>query len=184
MKKLKETCNSRDQDSRSTVIRVFNFPVSETESADGNKGLSNKVYDRVIKPVLAAAKNKGELAALPQLQTILTECFRTRSAVTSSSGGTPPPPPVILKLSSSIYKVAIMRNKRDNIPQTTGSSPIFITEDLTPDTHSKMMDLKQDKRVSKVWTVNGQIRLTLASSPQRVVKVKSVYEDSEKILSK
>lgn len=176
--KLKEACNHRDQDSRNTVIRVFNFPVIESEVADGSKGLSTRIYDKVLKPILQAAKNKGEIAALPQLQTIMSECFRTRSTKTSA------PPPVIFKFTSVNHKVAVMRNKRDNIPQLSGpnSNPIFIVEDLTPDTHQRMMELKLDRRIAKIWTVNGQIRLTLVASPLRVLKVKSAYEDIERML--
>ena len=180
--KLKTSCNIRDQESRSSVFHIFNFPTSEAEVADGNKGLSSKIYEKVLKPIRTAAKNKGELAALPQLQTVMADWFRIRAP--NHAAADSPPPTVVFKLSSSLYKTVIMKNKKDNIPQVANSSPIFITEDLTPDTHRRMMDIKQDKRVAKVWTVNGQIRLTLHSAPSRVVNIKSAYGDIEKLLSK
>ena len=182
--KLKEAGNARDQEARSKVIRVFNLPTSEDEAANSGKILSAKVYEKVLKPILTAAKAKGDIATLPQQNTLIEECFRLRGP------GSGPPPPVIVKLTSHMFKTAVMRNKRDNIPAppraelSGGARPCFVVEDLTPATHQRMMELKEDKRVAKIWTVDGQIRLTLVSSPDTVVKLKSPYADCERILSK
>jgi len=183
VKLLKEAGNLRDQQSRNTVIRIFNLPVSEGESTDGNKGLSSKVYDRVLKPVLAAAKTKGDIAVLPQAGTVIEDCFRTRAA--AASGGVAP---VIVKLANSKMKTVILRNKRDNIPAPSraeaaaGALPAFMVEDLTPATHQKMMEIKQDRRIAKIWTVEGQIRYTLVTSPNKILKVRSVFDSVESIL--
>jgi len=83
-----------------------------------------------------------------------------------------------------------MRNKKDNIPApsrsevSSGVRPLFMVEDLTAVTHLKMKELKEDKRVAKVWSVDGLIRLTLSTAPEYVIKVKSPYVDFEKILNK
>jgi len=177
---LKEAGNARDQASRGCVVRVFNIPVSVDESADNNKVLAGKVYDRVFKPVLAAAKAKGDIAVLPQASTVIEDCFRTRAA-----GGVAP---IIVRLSTSKLKTTIMRNKRENIPAPSraeaaaGSLTPFVVEDLTPPTHQKMMEMKLDKRIAKIWTVEGQIRYTLVSAPAKVLKVKSVFDPVSKIL--
>ena len=107
LKKMKVGHNIMAQNSRASVIRIFNFPVAEAESSDGNKSLSAKIYDRVLKPILTVAKNKSELAALPQLQTCITECFRTRASNSSNAA----PAVVICKLANTAFKTAIMRNK-------------------------------------------------------------------------
>ena len=188
VKQLKEAGNVRDQEARANVIRIFNLPSTDDESANSNKILAAKVYERVFKPVLTAAKAKGDLATLPQQQTLIEDCFRARGPNTNSNSG--PPPPVIVKLTTHAYKVALMRNKRDNIPApsrsevTSGARPLFMVEDLTAVTHMKMKELKEDKRVAKIWSVDGLIRLTLSTSPEYVIKVKSPYVDFEKILSK
>ena len=182
MLKLKEAGNLRDQASRLNVIRIFNFPIVDDETNNSNRILATKVYDRILKPILTAAKSKGDIASLPQQQTLVEDCFRTRGP------GAGPPPPVIVKLSSHPFKIALMRNKKDNIPAAPRTSsdapPCFIVEDLTPATHQKMMELKADKRVAKIWSVDGQIRLTLVSSPGNVVKVKSAFAEADKILGK
>ena len=128
---LKEAGNARDQASRGCVVRVFNIPVSVDESADNNKVLAGKVYDRVLKPVLAAAKAKGDISVLPQATTVIEDCFRTRA-----KGGVAP---IIVKLSSSKLKTIIMRNKKENIPAPSraeaaaGVLAPFVVEDLTQD---------------------------------------------------
>ena len=186
VKQLKEAGNTRDQEARANVVRIFNFPTTDDETANSNQILASKVYERIFKPVLTAAKAKGDLATLPQQQTLIEDCFRARGP--SSNSG--PPPPVIVKLSSHTYKVALMRNKRDNIPAptraeaTSGARPCFLVEDLTAATHLKMKELKEDKRVAKVWSVDGLIRLTLSTAPESIVKIKSPFVDFEKILSK
>jgi hypothetical protein len=135
--------------------------------------------------VLAAAKAKSEISVLPQASTLIEDCFRTRRAAAGADGG---PAPIIIKLTSPSLKVAIMRNKRGNIPApsrsdvSAGQRPVYIVEDLTQATHTKMRELKDDRRVNKIWTVDGQIRLTLTDSPDRIIKVKSVYDDKDKIL--
>ena len=188
VKQLKEAGNVRDQEARANVIRIFNLPSTDDESANSNKILAAKVYERVFKPVLTAAKAKGDLATLPQQQTLIEDCFRARGPSSNSNSG--PPPPVIVKLTTHAYKVALMRNKRDNIPAptrsevTSGARPLFMVEDLTAVTHMKMKELKEDKRVAKIWSVDGLIRLILSTSPEYVIKVKSPYVDFEKILSK
>jgi len=185
---LKEAGNTRDQEGRIKVIRIFNLPIAEDEAANANKILASKVYERVLKPVLTAAKSKGDIASLPQQQTLIEDCFRARGP--SSGSGSGPPPPVIVKLTSHNFKTALMKNKRDSIPAPSraeaanGVLPCFVVEDLTPVTHKKMMELKADKRVAKIWTINGQIRLTLTASPESVIKVKSPYVNCEKLLNK
>jgi len=190
VKQLKEAGNVRDQEARANVIRIFNLPVADDESANSNKILAAKVYDRVFKPVLTAAKAKGDLATLPQHQTLIEDCFRARGPSSNSSSNSGPPPPVIVKLTTHAYKVALMRNKKDNIPApsrsevSSGVRPLFMVEDLTAVTHLKMKELKEDKRVAKVWSVDGLIRLTLSTAPEYVIKVKSPFVDFEKILNK
>jgi hypothetical protein len=80
VKQLKEAGNVRDQEASANVVRIFNFPTTDDESANSNKILASKVYERVFKPVLTAAKAKGDLATLPQQQTLIEDCFSPRPA--------------------------------------------------------------------------------------------------------
>jgi hypothetical protein len=55
VKKLKELTNDREQQSRENVIRLFNLS-EDDNAADQGKALANRVYDRILKPVMVAAK--------------------------------------------------------------------------------------------------------------------------------
>ena len=59
---LKNICNDREQLDRNNTLRLFNFPSSGSEV-----GLANRVYDKILKPILAAAKNSGQIARSPML---------------------------------------------------------------------------------------------------------------------
>ena len=77
VKKLKEFSNDRDQESRDNVIRLFNFPMSPDDvAADEGKALANRVYDRILKPVIIAAKAKDDLVSVQQVNNVIDDCFR------------------------------------------------------------------------------------------------------------
>jgi hypothetical protein len=85
IKHLKEMANVQDQATRGDTLRLFNVPGSNDEV-----GLPNKVYENILKPILAAAKNSGEIQTLPHLNTICTTIFR---AGKFAAGSDKPPPP-------------------------------------------------------------------------------------------
>jgi FtsZ-binding cell division protein ZapB len=86
VKALKNRDNDREQDARHLSLRIFNIPGSNSET-----GLSSKVYDEVLKPILAAAKSQGEIPTLPHMGTAVSEVFR---AGKFSPGSNKPPPPL------------------------------------------------------------------------------------------
>ena len=65
--KVKTQVNRHEQYSRSLNVRIHNVPYSPDESP------AKIAYDRVIKPILVLAKEKGKRAAVPQQSTIITE---------------------------------------------------------------------------------------------------------------
>ncbi len=53
---------------------------------------------------------------------------------------------------------------------------MFIAEDLTPSTFKAMKMLKNSEQVAKVWSVDGQVRFTLAGDTSgSIKKVQSVF---------
>ena len=85
VKYLKDRDNARDQSDRQLSLRIFNVPGSNSET-----GLTSKVYEDVLKPLLSAAKSQGEIPTLPQVGTTIAECYR---AGKFSPGSNKPPPP-------------------------------------------------------------------------------------------
>jgi uncharacterized coiled-coil protein SlyX len=184
---LKESNNDRDQASRGLTLRLFGLPLTKDEQ-DGTKTTSSVAYDRILKPVLSAAKTKGIITSIPQLPTLVSECYRARR-----SGSGPPEsasaPPIIIKFINPLHRLALLRCKKDNTPspsdseRAAGFKRFVMVEDLTPANHTMLKDLQNDDRVSKVWSVDGRIRFVLSGDDQSVKKVKSVFDSPESAIT-
>ena len=177
---LKGKVNTLEQLQRSNTIRLFGFPGSNDETH-----LASKVYDRILKPILTAAKTKGDISSVPQLNNTVEEVFR---AGKFSPGANKPPPPIIIKFNSSNIRLAVLKNKRNSTPQPTegekasGIKRFVIAEDLTTPTYRKLQDLQKDDRVVKAWTVAGEIWFVTQGDNIRPKKVRSIFDTSDKIL--
>ena len=177
---LKDQMNVREQQLKNNAIRLFNFPGSNDET-----NLVSKVYDRILKPILAAAKAKGDLPSLPQANTCIEEVFR---AGRFAAGKDKPPPAIIIKFSSPSARMAVLRNKRTSMPspneaeKASGSRCFLITEDLTTPTYRKLQELRQDDRVAKAWTQSGVIWFVPSGENQKARPVKSVFEPLDRFV--
>jgi hypothetical protein len=83
-----------------------------------------------------------------------------------------------------------MTNKKGNIPLPTptdrnnGVKRISLNEDLTADTFSLLKTLREDKRVGRAWTVDGNIKFIRANDTENVIqRVKSIYDPIDTILN-
>jgi hypothetical protein len=182
---LKEVSNNREQASKLCSVRIHGFPVTDEELAatDGGKTLGSKVYERIIKPILTAARAKGDISSVPHANTAVEDCFRVGRPTKTGK-----PAPLILKFSNKNIWLAVLRNKRVNAPAPADTERsefvkrFSIVEDLTTPTYKMLRLLQDDERVSKVWTVEGRIRLVLLSNPNNIIKPKSVFVPVDKIL--
>jgi uncharacterized coiled-coil protein SlyX len=187
-KASKEMANTREQEARGNTIRLFGLPISNEESS-GNKPLSNIVYERILKPILAAARSKGEISSVPNPANLIEDCYRSNpsSSSPSTSNTSNSPPPIIIKLSRP-HRLAILRNKRLNMPspsdseKTAGIKRFVVVEDLTSATHKMLKELQGDERVEKVWSVDGRLRLVLNGEDKAVKKIRSVFDTAESII--
>jgi len=181
---LKSSFNQREQQARACTIRVFNIPYVPGESLDNYKSLSTRVYDKILRPLLAVAKSAGHLGSVPQAQNTIEACYRV--FYQQEPDPSKPPPPVVVRLTSKPLKIAILRNRR-SMPTPTdaekeaGIRRFIVVEDLTPPTHKLLKDLQEDPRTEKVWTINGQIQYTTTGSTV-VKKVKCVFDPISAIL--
>ena len=175
VKFLKERDNGREQQTRCNVLRLFNFPGSDSET-----NLAGKVYDKLLKPILAAAKSKGEISTLPQLPNTIEEAFR---AGRFAAGANKPPPPVIIRFASPAIRLAVLKHKRNNTPPPQeGAKRMILVEDLTPASHRKLKELQEDERVAKVWTMSGTLWV-VKNGDDKAKPVKSVFESNDVILA-
>jgi hypothetical protein len=185
VKKLKESSNDREQAAKSRSIRLFGYATSdeETRTTDGGKAFHNKLYDRIIKPCLNAAKASGDLTSTPQFATAIDKIYRVGRSANPGR-----PAPILITFTSETFKLAVLRNKRSSLPTPSASERdagirhYLVVEDLTPANYTMLRTLKQREEVDKAWTIEGRIRF-IKHGDSAVIKVKSVYDSVEKILN-
>ncbi len=182
---LKTAVNHNDQQMRGNSIRLLGLPMAEDEigATDGGKALAQRVYDKILKPILVAARTKG---SIPGCASVIEECYRAGRPSSDKSK----PPPIVLKLCSKQIRLIILRNKKSGMPAPSAADTAIgikrhvIVEDLTRDSLRLLKNLAADERVGKVWSIDGYIRFTLTSDPSSTAKrVKSVYETVESIIA-
>ena len=180
---VKEKLNRQEQLARGLNIRIIGLPTTPSESTP------KYVYDRLLKPILAAAKEAGKIAAVPQVNNAIVDAFRMRSR----SGAAPSdhPPHVLVKLPSAAIKSAIFTHKKGATPtpseaeKAAGARMFIITEDLTPATYKFLKLLKADSRILRAWTTEGVVKYILSDDPQKTIRrTTSVFEHVDVIISK
>ncbi len=185
IRSLKVSHNYREQRLRACTLRLFNFPTAAGESVDNYKPLAAKVYDRIIRPALTAARTSGDIGTVYQQQNALEACFRVFSPQAPPPGS--PPPPVIIRLVSTAVKTAVMKHRKaisspSEGERESGIRRFVLVEDLTPEAHGLLKALQADSRTEKVWSVNGNIFYTRPGT-NGVKKVRSVFDTPDVILS-
>ncbi len=111
---LKDQLNTRNQADKACIIRVFGFPVGDEEAGatDGGDSTKKRFYDRLLKPVLTAAKTAGDIATVPHAATAVASFYRAGKVSASSNS----PPPLVITLANQDLKLAVLRHKRRNLP--------------------------------------------------------------------
>jgi hypothetical protein len=181
---LKDSVNHLNQQARASSIRLLGFPVTEEEkmSTDGGKLLSTRVYDKILKPVLNIAKAKGDLSSIPTVTNTVSCIYRAGKL------NSPKPPPIVISFTNSQTRLAILRNKKNNVPppsdeeKRSGIKSYILAEDLTSPTFRMMKLLQADERVCKVWSAEGRLKFTLRSDTNTIHRVKSVFLPVDKII--
>ena len=117
------------------------------------------------------------------MATVLEACFRPFNAAANSNSDSGPPH-VIIKVTTKVFKIALMKNRK-HLPKSTIATDkaLFLVEDLTPATHKLMVAISKARETDKTWTVDGNIKFTLTGKPT-VFTVKSVYDPISVILNR
>jgi hypothetical protein len=190
VKQLKELVNHREQQTRNLTVRILGLPVTEDEvnGPDSSAATARTSYDRILRPILTAAKAKGKISTLPSLQNTVVKAYR---AAKPTSVASVPPPPIILHLISPTIKTAIFSSKKDSLPKPSdaekslGLKKFLLVEDLTPPTFSFLKLLKEDKRVDRAWTVDGQIKyIREGDKDMNIRKVRSIFNSIDSLFEK
>jgi hypothetical protein len=181
---LKDKANVADQLTKANNIRLIGYPATdeETKSTDGGKSFATRIYEKILKPVLAVAKAKGDITSVPSLANTVEAVYRAGKISGSST------PPIVIIFNNRAARLAVLRNKRNNIPlptdeeKSSGAKRYIIAEDLTGPSFRMLRLLQADDRVSKVWSAEGQIRYVLKSDPT-IKKVTSVHLTVDQIIA-
>lgn len=187
IKRLKEQCNNLEQLSKAKTIRLFNFPMGEDVASDSGRALAARVYERILKPLLTAAKAKNEITTIPQCNNVVDTIYRVGKPTVRA--GVTRPSPIVVKLANKQLHTAIMKCKRESTPspssqeKDTGIKRFVVVEDLTAPTYRKLTELLSDDRIEKAWSVNGRLRYVMCGDDKSVKFVKSVFDPIDTILS-
>jgi hypothetical protein len=191
---LKEKLNAYEQRDRATAIRIFGLPLSDEEKdgIDTAKATAKVAYERLLRPILSSAKDKGLISTLPHLTNVIQEAFRLNPKKTSTaSSSSARPPPILIKLATIPIKTAIFKSKSASLPEpseaekTAGIRRFHIAEDLTPAAFNLLMELRTHEKIERAWTTEGQIRFILKGDKTSYVhKVKSVFDTVDAIIPK
>ena len=192
IKEVQANVNDREQYARSWSVRINGLSVSqeEEEKLGKDRAAMKKAYDKVLKPILLAAKEEGALETVPTSYYNLLENGHKLSYSQRPGAKAAGPPAIIVRFSSRLMRNTVLRYKRRFMPSPTtaevaaGISRYSIHEDLTKVNHSLLRGLIADSRFAKCWSVDGKLRFTLAAdSSNRVHYVGSVHQSIDEIFS-
>jgi hypothetical protein len=188
---LKSTVNNLDQESRCCTIRVVGLSVPEADIKQHgqDKAIMKRAYDKIIKPILTIAKNKGDIDAVPMLLNVLENGRFVGKSYVDQQGRSLPPPFTVTFINRYVRNV-VMRLKKDHIPnpsdaeKAAGSSRYSISEDLTSLNSRRLKEYRDNESVHRAWTVDGRIRFVLATSNEVVRKAPSPFITAADAISK
>jgi len=194
-KELLGNVNDREQYARSWSIRINGLSVSkeDEEKFGKDRAVMKKAYDKILKPILVAAKEEGALETVPASYYNLLEnghklpFIKRPGASPSKPSG---PPAIIVRFSSRFMRNTVLRHKKKHMPIPSiaevagGSSKYSIYEDLTKANFNLLRSLIGDTRFSKCWSVDGKIRFILDGDlSNRIHVVHSVHQSLDEIFN-
>jgi hypothetical protein len=145
------------------------------------------VNDKIIKPVLQAAKDKSHMVtSIQQLNTITEDIFRL-SYPAKDVQGRFQTVFVTIKSKEQAMRTIIFQNKLDSIPAPSAVEVTRVSQNLLMDDHTitilkKIKELCNNDRVSRAWVTKGAIRYTLVASPDVIRKCPGAFASLSEII--
>ena len=142
-----------------------------------------KAYEKIFKPILQAAKDKGEIEVVPQAYYGVLENGHKLSYA-KGKGTSSKPAPCILRFSSRFTRNTVLRNRREHMPKPStaevaaGISKYQIFEDLTKSNFSLLKSMMDDERIHRAWTIDGKLRFIRKDDPSKKVTVVKEYSST------
>ena len=166
---LKFHVNNIQQVERGCNLRVLgiNVPSEDIEALGPSKAIMKKVYERLLKPVLTAAKAKNAIDTIPKFDTLLSSAHFAGKPVKDTQGRTLPAP-ILIKFNNPEMRTIVLKHKKLSLPNPLASEcaggikKFLLSEDLTKPNLDIFKRLIADKRIGTVWTIGGAARFVLA----------------------
>ena len=188
---VKSGLNDREQYSRSWSLRIsgLQVPREETERLGRDRGVMKYVYDRLLKPILSAAKAKGDIETVPGAYHLLLEnghhVFTRQGrqggvrggegvATAEGDGRAHQIPQIIVRFCSRHMRNVVLRNKKASTPAPStsevaqGVKRYGIFEDLTGINHRLLKEALGHDKVLKAWTMDGRLRFVTKADQENV----------------
>ena len=187
---LKFHLNNIQQAERGSNLRILGLsvPTEDIEALGPSKAIMKKVYDRLLKPVLTAAKAKNAIDTIPKFDNLLVSAHFAGKP-TKDAQGRVLPAPILVKFANPDMRTVVLKHKKLSVPSplasecAAGTKKFLLSEDLTKPNLEVFKSLIADPRVGTVWTIAGCARFVLAEDEsKRVHKVSSPFLTVDKII--
>ena len=189
---LKFQLNEIQQGERGGSLRVMgrDIPPEDIAALGPSKAIMKRVYDRLLKPVFAAAKAKNAIVAVPKMDTALASAYIAGKPYKDPQGRTLPAP-LIVKFNNWDLRNVVLKHKKESLPnpmdaeKAAGVKRFLLAEDLTKANLEIFKRLIADSRVGPVWTINGCARFVLVDDAnKKVLKVPSPFMSVDEIIDR
>ena len=160
--------DEREQYLRNSSVRVFGLDAPDSEKNNPIK-VMNLVYSKLFNPILKLAVDAGEIHEVPGVFELLETAHILPSAKSKSS-------PIIARFKSRPFRALVFHYKKEYF-KTLKDTKTGISEDLTKVKYDLLMKMKKDERVERVWSMNGVIHYCEKKNKDKVLKLKSSYDD-------
>jgi hypothetical protein len=175
---LRNEVNDRELHARSWSIRINNLPVPQGQETN-NKEVMSVVYNELVAPILAGAKEKGEIADIPSCNSLIK--------IAHILPGKGSRKPVIVRFHSRYWRSLLFKYRKDCAPREAAAGdragrmkyPFY--EDLTRATFKQLKLIQSDERVAAAWTVSGTIRFKLENE-ERIYRVSTIYDTIDDLI--
>lgn len=181
--------NDREQYSRNWCLRFFGIFVCQEDIDEFGLDIACMiaVYNRIVKPVLSKASKKV-LPEIPPWYVLFENGHFVGQAVQSKKNpAITLPRTVIIRFSLRWQRNLFLKLKKQHMPEPTDAEHIKGIEyfsaspDLTKLNYSVKQRLYADKRVHKVWSLDGRLRFTMGDD-NFVFKVECVLDTNDQII--
>lgn len=175
--------NALEQHHRSWSVRVNGVQLSSAEEVS-IRAVKNRVFNEVLKPILAGAVECGDLHEVPCMDNVIEHAH----VLPAREGQVKP---IICRFTIREYRSLVFKHKKTYAPREAADPPnrarpgryrFPFFEDLTKMTFTKMRAIATHPRVEACWSSGGQLRFKLKEGGV-VHRVHNVLDTADDIVS-